>query len=117
MLATNCIANREFKVRQVCGRVTDKAGATIPDVRVELLDANSSVIQRVQTDAKGELVFASVSNGKYILRIEFDVCDRMAAVPREPFQARWHVRRTDACHSRSGWILPQHRSAENDCWR
>jgi len=70
--ATTCVANREFKVRQVCGVVTYKGSETIPDVNVELLDSNSSVLQSAPTDANGQFVFASVKDGKYILRIKFD---------------------------------------------
>jgi carboxypeptidase family protein len=70
--ATTCIANREFKLRQVCGVVTDKSGASISKVNVKLLDANSAVISNAETNANGEFVITNVRDGNYILRVKFD---------------------------------------------
>jgi Carboxypeptidase regulatory-like domain len=70
--ATTCVADREFTVRQVCGVVSDKAGVRIPDVPVEVLNARSSVIQSVHTDANGGFRFESIPDGKYILRVNLN---------------------------------------------
>ena len=34
---TTCVAGKSFKVRQVCGTVTDKPGAAISDAKIELV--------------------------------------------------------------------------------
>jgi hypothetical protein len=43
--ATTCVSNKKFKIRQVCGRVTDPSNVPIPMVNVELLDTHSVALQ------------------------------------------------------------------------
>ena len=51
--ATTCIASKKFKVKAVCGAVTDPTGVPIPKVDVELLDNHSVILQRVVTNEDG----------------------------------------------------------------
>jgi hypothetical protein len=51
----------------ILGRITDRSGATIPNVAVELRDERTSVVTRGATTADGDYVFANVKPGTYEL--------------------------------------------------
>ncbi|MFY9559976.1 MAG: carboxypeptidase-like regulatory domain-containing protein [Terriglobales bacterium] len=61
--ATTCVSNKKFKIKQVCGRVTDPSNVPIPMVNVELLDTHSVVVQQAPTDEDGIFTFQNVAKG------------------------------------------------------
>ena len=61
--ATTCVSNKKFKVKQVCGRVTDPSKVPIPMVNVELSDTHSVVLQQAPTNNEGIFTFQSVTKG------------------------------------------------------
>jgi hypothetical protein len=69
--ATTCVSNKKFKVKQVCGRVTDPSNAPIPMVSVELSDAHSVVLQQASTNDKGIFSFQSIMKGEYVIQIRY----------------------------------------------
>lgn len=68
--ATTCVANKKFKVKALCGEVTDPYGAPIPKVDVELLDNQSEVLQQVASGTDGHFSVPRVTKGEYILRVK-----------------------------------------------
>jgi hypothetical protein len=68
--ATTCVANKKFKVKKACGKVTDPTGAPIPKVDVEVLDNDSVVLQRATTDEDGRFDVPNVAKGEYVLRVK-----------------------------------------------
>jgi hypothetical protein len=68
--ATTCVANEKFKVKAVCGTVTDPTDVPIPKVDVELLDAQSVVLQRAVTNEEGRFIMSTVPQGEYVLRVK-----------------------------------------------
>jgi hypothetical protein len=68
--ATTCVSNKKFKVKAVCGIVTDPTGVPIPKVDVELLDNHSVVSQRVITNDEGRFDVPTVPKGEYVLRVK-----------------------------------------------
>src|SRR5271157_778019 len=69
--ATTCVSNRKFKIKQVCGRVTDPSNVPIPMVNVELLDTHSVVLQQTPTDEDGIFTFQYVAKGEYVVQIRY----------------------------------------------
>ena len=69
--ATTCVSNKKFKIRQVCGRVTDPSNVPIPMVNVELLDTHSVALQQVPTDEDGIFTLQNVAKGEYAIQIRF----------------------------------------------
>jgi Carboxypeptidase regulatory-like domain len=67
--ATTCIANKKFTVKAVCGEVADRYGAPVPNANVELLNNQSTVLQKVVTDADGHFTVLKVAKGEYVLRV------------------------------------------------
>ncbi len=68
--ATTCVANKKFKVKALCGEVTDPSGAPIPKADVELLDYKSAVLQQVASDVDGHFSVPTLTKGEYILRVK-----------------------------------------------
>jgi hypothetical protein len=68
--ATTCVANKKFKVKAVCGTVTDPTDVPIPKVDVELLDAQSVVLQRAVTNEEGRFIMSTAPQGEYVLRVK-----------------------------------------------
>jgi|HubBroStandDraft_4_1064222.scaffolds.fasta_scaffold992114_1 hypothetical protein len=52
-----CVANKKFKVNQVCGYVQDKDGAVVPDTSVLLKNIGDKQIKEVSTDHEGKFQF------------------------------------------------------------
>src|SRR5688500_1238163 len=52
----------------VQGRVTDPAGAAIPNVRLELVNERTNVTSNQTTSAEGSYIFNLVPPGRYTLR-------------------------------------------------
>ena len=69
--ATTCVANKIFKVKQVCGRVVDPTDAAIPGVEVELLDSHSNILQKALTNESGTFDMRNVLPGQYVIRMQF----------------------------------------------
>jgi len=69
--ATTCVANKIFKVNQVCGRVVDPTGAPIPGVEVELLNSHSTILQKALTNESGTFGVQNVLPGQYVIRVRF----------------------------------------------
>jgi len=68
--ATTCVANKKFKVKQVCGRVTDLSGVPIPKVPIELQDEKSVPVREAITDDDGVFTMSDTPKGEYILRVQ-----------------------------------------------
>lgn len=68
--ATTCVSNKKFKVKAVCGIVTDPTGVPIPDVDVELEDVQSVVLQHVGTGEDGRFDMPNVRKGEYSVRVK-----------------------------------------------
>jgi hypothetical protein len=69
--ATTCVANKIFKVKQVCGKVVDPTGTPIPGVEVELLDSHSNFLQQALTNESGTFDIQNVLPGQYVIRVQF----------------------------------------------
>jgi Carboxypeptidase regulatory-like domain len=69
--ATTCIADKIFKVKQVCGRVVDPMDTPIPGVEVELLDSDSNLLQKAHTNESGIFNIQNVLPGQYVIRVQF----------------------------------------------
>lgn len=70
--ATTCVANSTFRVTHVCGTVVDPTDTPIPGVEVELLDAQSDVLQKALTNKSGAFDMEHLLPGQYAIRIQFD---------------------------------------------
>lgn len=68
--ATTCVSNKKFKVKAVCGVVTDPTGVPIPDVDVELENVQSVVLQQVRTSEDGRFYMPNIRKGEYALRVK-----------------------------------------------
>jgi hypothetical protein len=68
--STTCVSNKRFKVKMVCGTVTDPTAVPIPKVDVELLDGQSVVLERAITDESGRFNVPNAAKGKYALRVK-----------------------------------------------
>src|SRR5438105_3778179 len=69
---TTCVAGKSFKVRQVCGTVTDKPGAAISDAKIELVPkGHPEGVQEIPSDQEGGFAFSNVPDGQYELRVKF----------------------------------------------
>jgi hypothetical protein len=68
--ATTCVSNKKFKVKQVCGVVTDPTDVAIPKVDIALLDHQSVVLQTAVTDEQGRFTLSGVPKGDYALRVK-----------------------------------------------
>jgi len=65
------VANKKFKVKQVCGRVTDLSGVPIPKVPIELQDEKSVPVRQAITDDDGVFTMSDSPKGEYILRVQY----------------------------------------------
>ena len=68
--ATTCVSNKKFKVKAVCGVVTDPTGVAIPDVDVILEDVQSVALRQVRTDEHGFFNMPNVGKGEYVLQVK-----------------------------------------------
>jgi hypothetical protein len=72
VFATSCVYGKKFKVHQVCGRVEDKDGATIPNASISLNKPESSeVIRQISSDKEGNFQFDEMQSGEYELRVKY----------------------------------------------
>ena len=63
--ATTCVAGKSFKVPQLCGTVTDKDGAVIPDAKVQITrKGHSGQINDASSDKYGSFVITNVADGE-----------------------------------------------------
>ena len=70
--ATTCIAGKSFKVPQVCGIVTDKDGAVIPDATIHISPENHSEdAKEVTSDKDGRFAIPNVVAGEYQIRVKY----------------------------------------------
>jgi hypothetical protein len=69
--ATTCIAaNKTFKVKEVCGKVTNPLNEPIARAEIELLNTGSDVLSQVLTDPGGNFAIPDVSKGQYKIRVQ-----------------------------------------------
>ena len=72
--ATSCVWGKSFRVRRVCGIVTDLTGAVIPNANVEIdtydLDTlkTKAKVSETTSDSEGRFSMEHVQAGKYIIR-------------------------------------------------
>ena len=70
--ATTCVAGKSFKVSQVCGAVTDKDGAVIPDAKIQITPKNHLEGEKdARSDKNGDFVIPNVTDGEYELRVKY----------------------------------------------
>ena len=70
--ATTCVAGQKFRVRQVCGTVTDKDGAVIPDAKIKItLKGHSQAATDLSSDQIGNFAVPSVTDGEYEIRVKY----------------------------------------------
>jgi hypothetical protein len=68
--ATTCVSTKAFKVKEVCGRVTNPSNEPITHAQVDLLKAGSEVSTGVLTDDLGEFIMPNVPSGQYEMRVK-----------------------------------------------
>ena len=71
-----CVANKKFKVREVCGYIRDKDGAVIPGASVSLKRVGAiQNVKEVSSDDEGKFQFDEVTDGDYELRVKYPIFD------------------------------------------
>lgn len=72
LLATFCLATllgySQDVTGSVQGRVTDPAGAVIPNVSLELVNERTNAVTKQTSNAEGSYIFNLVPPGRYTLR-------------------------------------------------
>jgi hypothetical protein len=69
--ATVCLPGKKFKVSQVCGVVTGKDHAPVPDVKIKLVAVDDPHDARLtESDKDGRFSFTTVPNGDYDIQID-----------------------------------------------
>ena len=69
--ATTCVAvTKPFKVREVCGKVTNPLNEPIARAEIELLNTGPEVLSQVLTDDGGDFAIPNVSKGQYKIRVQ-----------------------------------------------
>jgi hypothetical protein len=66
---TPCCMFAQSESASVSGRVTDQTNAVVPDVEVELRNADTGVSQATKTNGEGFYVFPYVKPGNYIMSV------------------------------------------------
>jgi Carboxypeptidase regulatory-like domain len=70
--ATTCVAGKKFKVRQVCGTVTDKAGAVIPDTKIEITpNGHPEQAKDTVSGNDGRFEISNLRDGDYEIRVKY----------------------------------------------
>jgi len=69
--ATTCVATKAFKVKEMCGKVTNPLNQPVARAEVDLLsDGSSEVSKGVLTDDRGDFVMQNVAKGQYEIRVK-----------------------------------------------
>jgi hypothetical protein len=68
--ATTCVATKTFKVKEVCGRVTNPLDEPIARAEVDLLHDGRDVSSAVLTDDGGNFIMPNVPRGQYEIRVK-----------------------------------------------
>jgi hypothetical protein len=68
--ATTCVAAKTFKVKEVCGRVTNPLNEPIARAEVDLLNNGPEVSIGVLTDDGGNFTMPDVPRGQYEIRVK-----------------------------------------------
>jgi hypothetical protein len=68
--ATTCVATKTFKVKEVCGKVTNPLNEPIVRAEVDLLNGGSEVSSGVLTDDRGDFIMPNVPRGQYEIRVK-----------------------------------------------
>jgi hypothetical protein len=70
--ATTCVAGKSSKVPRVCGVVTDKDGAVMPDAQIQLTPkGHPEGAQAVSSDKDGRFAIPNPKNGEYEMRVKY----------------------------------------------
>jgi len=62
--ATTCVATKAFKVKEMCGKVTNPLNQPIARAEVGLLSGSSGVSNGVLTDDRGDFIMPNVPKGR-----------------------------------------------------
>jgi hypothetical protein len=68
--ATTYVATKTFKVREVCGKVTNPLDEPIARAEVDLLQGGPEVSSGILTDDSGNFIMPNVPRGKYEIRVK-----------------------------------------------
>lgn len=69
--ATTCVATKAFKVKEMCGRVTNPSNEPVARAEVYLLRGGSSEVSNgVRTDDRGDFIMPNVTRGQYEVRVK-----------------------------------------------
>jgi hypothetical protein len=68
--ATTCVATKAFKVKEVCGKVTNPLNEPTARAEVDLLNGGSEVSTGVLTDDRGNFIMPNVPTGQYEIRVK-----------------------------------------------
>jgi hypothetical protein len=68
--ATTCVATKTFKVKEVCGKVTNPLNEPIARAEVDLLHDGPDVSSGVLTDDGGNFIMPNVPRGQYEIRVK-----------------------------------------------
>jgi hypothetical protein len=68
--ATTCVATKTFKVKEVCGRVTNPLDEPIARAEVDLLQDGPEVSSGILTDDSGNFIMPNVPRGKYEIQVK-----------------------------------------------
>jgi hypothetical protein len=67
--ANECVAPKPVKISgALCGRLVDATGASVPDIKLEVVDGSSFMIADAQADSKGDFAFSRLPKGNYRLK-------------------------------------------------
>jgi hypothetical protein len=70
--ATVCIPPKKFDVQQVCGTVTNKDGAVIPNATIEVTPIqHPEARKKISSDKKGRFALPNVTDDEYEIRVKY----------------------------------------------
>jgi hypothetical protein len=70
--ATTCVAGKKFKVRQVCGTVTDEDGAVIADTKIEITPSgHPEQVKNAISGQDGTFAVSNLPDGEYEIRAKY----------------------------------------------
>jgi hypothetical protein len=68
--AATCVAAKAFKVKEMCGKVTNPSNEPIARAEVDLMHGGSEVSTGVLTDDRGSFMMPKVPKGQYEIQVK-----------------------------------------------